>query len=190
MPLRSRAAPRGLTLIELLITIAIAALLLSLAMPAMQQFVTQKAVASNSDELLSALRFARSEALKRSAPVTVCSGNGQVTAAAAQCGADTWSQGWLVFADVNGNGSFDKATDQLLRVQQPLSPAQVVGPTASGNSSFVEFVASGIVVTGAKSLTFKPTLKVTDANYNKFTRTVCVNAQGRANLVSGTTSCN
>jgi len=172
-----------------MITIAIAAVLLALAAPALQQFVTQKAVASSSDEFLSALRFARSEALKRSAPVTVCSGNGQVSAASAQCGADTWSKGWLVFSDVNGNGSFDNATDVLLRVQQPLS-AQVAGPTASGNSSYVEFVASGIVVTGAKSLTFKPTLKVTDVNYNKFTRTVCVNAQGRANLVSGTTSCN
>lgn len=187
MPLRSSTATRGFTLIELLVTVAIAAILLSLAAPAMQQFVTQKAVSSSSDELVSAMRFARSEALKRSSPVSVCGGNGKTDAATAACTAKDWSKGWIVFADRDGDGVYKNGTDELLRVRQTVSQ-QASGPAPSASGA-VEFVANGMAL-GAQSFTFTPNLNVTNSNYESFKRVVCVNAQGRTNVVSGSGPCN
>ena len=192
MPPRSSAATRGFTLVEMMVTVAIAGIMLALAAPAMQQFVTQKAVSSSSDELVSALRFARSEALKRSSPVSVCGGNGGTTATTAACTSNDWTKGWIIFADRDGNGvysySSSNPTDELLRVQQAV-PQQVVGPTPTGTTAYVEFVATGMAL-GAKSFTFRPNLNSSNANFNKFSRIVCVNSQGRTNVVSGTGTCN
>jgi type IV fimbrial biogenesis protein FimT len=174
-----------------MVTVAIAGVLLALAMPAMQQFVTQKAVSSNSDELASALRFARSEALKRSAAVAICSSNGKTGTAAGCAGTSDWTQGWVVFVDRDGNGTYG-GSDELLRLQPPM-PGQVVGPTvdsANKVGSYVEFVGAGLAVSGAQTFTFRPNLSSSNANYTRYTRKVCVNLQGRTNVVSGSASCN
>jgi type IV fimbrial biogenesis protein FimT len=188
MPLRSSAATRGFTFVEMMVTIAIVAIMMALAAPAMHQFVTQKAVSSSSDELVSALRFARSEALKRSSPVTVCAGNGKVTDADAACSTD-WKQGWIVFADRDSDGKFTSGTDLLLRVEQPLS-GQVSALVTDGAKGYTKFASTGIRIDlDTTSFTFKPNLKGTDANFDKYTRVVCVNAQGRVNVLSGKVTC-
>ncbi len=189
MPPRSNASTRGFSLVELMVTIAIAGILLALALPAMQRSLTSRAVASNAEELVSSLRFARSEALKRGSAVALCPVD--TNSPPQGCGAD-WSKGWMVFADRDTNGSYDNGTnDLLLRVQQPPSSNQVGGPTAAGaNPSYVEFVSTGMAITGGLTFTIKPTLKPADKWMTTYTRLVCVNAQGRANIVAGTATCN
>lgn len=114
----------GFTLIELMIVIAVAAVLLSVAVPSFQETVRNNRLAANVNEVISALNMARSEAIKRGAPVTVCKGT------AAGCNtAAAWENGWVVFADGAGNiGTIDSGTgtclpteDCLLRVYTRLS---------------------------------------------------------------------
>ncbi len=109
-------------MIELMVTIAIAAILAMIAAPSFESFFVRNRIATQSNSLLSALSLARSEAIKRGSRVTVCR-TGDATAANPTCSNDasgSWANGWVVFTDdINeaGNvaGQIDKS-DQRLRI--------------------------------------------------------------------------
>ncbi len=79
----------GFTLIELLIVMAVAAVLLGLGVPSLRSTIQTNRIATVSNELISALQFAKSESIRRGEDVTVCS-----TTDAACVGG--WAGGWLV----------------------------------------------------------------------------------------------
>lgn len=86
---------RGFTLIELMVTIAVLAIVVTMAAPSFTTMINNNRSAALGEELATALNFARSEAVRRGSRVSICaSGDG------ASCsGANTWTQGWIVFAD-------------------------------------------------------------------------------------------
>ncbi|MGH8517051.1 MAG: GspH/FimT family pseudopilin [Panacagrimonas sp.] len=105
MPLRSAA---GFTLLELMVTISIASILLALAVPQFTRFGLAAARAKGATELYGALTEARSEAVARNAPVTLCRRDWYSSAAFPQCATaaqGTWAQGWLVYQDADGDFS-------------------------------------------------------------------------------------
>lgn len=99
----------GLTAIELMITLAVFAIMASLAGPPMQSLMMNYRERTGVNQVAGYLRLARSEAITRAVPVSVCGSSDGVT-----CDGDM-SEGWLVFEDLNGNGDFDAADDTLIR---------------------------------------------------------------------------
>jgi type IV fimbrial biogenesis protein FimT len=85
-PNSTKHAPGGFTLIELMITISILVILLTVAVPSFREFVQSQRVKTASFDLFAAITYARSEALKR---------NGDVTLSAATGG---WANGWSISA--------------------------------------------------------------------------------------------
>lgn len=79
----TRKGTGGFSLVELLITLAVAAILLTLAVPSFQDYMANQRVRSASADLVSALNLARSEAVKRAADVSVVPTAG-------------WANGWVV----------------------------------------------------------------------------------------------
>nr|WP_277347496.1 GspH/FimT family pseudopilin [Wenzhouxiangella sp. XN79A] len=95
---------RGFTLMELLLAIAILAIVTTAALPSFTQIIQNNRLSGQTNEFVTSMQYARSEALKRGDPVTVCaSSNGT------SCGGN-WNQGWIVIADAGGGG------EELLRV--------------------------------------------------------------------------
>jgi len=95
-----RQRMRGVTLTELLTTIAILSVLLTGAATAWNKVGASMRLSSYSNVFVSQLNLARSESIKRNGRVVMCkSGDGASCAASGG-----WEQGWMVFHDANNNG--------------------------------------------------------------------------------------
>lgn len=129
-----RSAACGLTLIELLVTIAIAAILAGLAAPSFRELLASNRLKSQASALLSSLLLARGEAIKRNGRVTLCK-----SADGAACTADGgWEQGWIMFADGNNNAALD-AGETVIQRQAALGD----GLRLTGNGNIANYVSYG-----------------------------------------------
>lgn len=100
----------GFTLIEMLVTISIVAILASIAVPSFSKMIERNRITSGTNEFLSALILTRSEAVKRSQTVTVCVSNAAQTAC--DTTSDDYAKGWLIFAECgSANGTLDTTTN-------------------------------------------------------------------------------
>lgn len=161
---------RGMTAVELLFTMAIAGLVLALAVPNFRDFVQNNRAAEEANALVGALALARSEAVTRGVPVTVCASTDNET-----CAADVdWSTGWIVFTDANapiGDVDGGAPADTVLRAL----PALRNGSELLADASFVSYGANGFLANGA-SVTFDLSIPECTGDHN---RTITVNLQGR-----------
>ena len=92
----------GFTLIELLTTLGVAAILLAVAVPNMQEFKRNSRQTGGINEFVSGMRIARNTAITTNSRVTVCaSANGNA------CQAVTWQSGWIAFVDRDADRTLD-----------------------------------------------------------------------------------
>lgn len=134
-PLRQR----GFSAIELLITIAVVGILVSLAAPSFTELRVSAIERGALSELRLALAYARSEAGKRNQHVAVCATADQVTCLTA---GTNWGGGWLVYVDVNRNGLMDTTTEPMLRVTPALAKPMVLYGT-NGLETQLRFTGYG-----------------------------------------------
>jgi type IV fimbrial biogenesis protein FimT len=113
-----RAAQKGFTLIELMVTVVVLAVLMAVGIPSFRSFTATQRVKSVASDLTTALMLARSEAIKRNTNVTI-----------APVTADTWTSGWTVSI---------VSTSTTVQRQEALS-----GVTISGAPSTVVYASTG-----------------------------------------------
>ena len=137
-PSPSRAS-RGLTLLEVMITVAIIAILGSIALPSFSSALQSNRVATTSNEFMASVAFARSEAMRNNRGAVMCpSANGT------SCGGD-WQDGWIVWADQDASGTINGA-ERVLRRQEALFKQTAAGSTA------IRFSPRGTVASGAATI--------------------------------------
>jgi len=132
---------RGFTLVELLVVLAVGSILLAIAIPSYAFLVNTSRLAAVTNDLVTALQLARSEAIKRGTRVTVCKISDAMAAAPACSTTANWQDGWLVFVDDGVRGVIDGG-DTLLWVRGPMANGTI--STDSNYSRFVSYRASGV----------------------------------------------
>ena len=93
---------RGFTLIELMIAIALTGLLLSMAVPALDNFTTSARQTSAINDFVASMHMARSTAVTTNFRTTICPSSNGVN-----CETVSWDDGWIVFADRDSDQAVD-----------------------------------------------------------------------------------
>ena len=96
-----RRSQNGFTLYELMITLLVIGVVLTVGIPNLSEFTANSRMTGTANDLLSSFQLARSEAARAKAPVTICA-SANATNAAANCGG-AFAQGWIIFTDLNGD---------------------------------------------------------------------------------------
>lgn len=122
----------GITLIEMMMVVAILGVVLALAAPNLSEFFVRNRLDTATNEFMTALNFARSEAIRRGVPVSIRRVSGTTR---------EWTQGWEIFVDPNRNGVRD-AGDELLREGTPLA-APLTMRSSQAVATFVPFLSDG-----------------------------------------------
>lgn len=99
----------GFNLLELMFTLAVAAIVLGIGIPNLRDLARNSRIAAETNDLVIGFHAGRSEAVKRRANVTLCASS-DASAEAPTCSANFY-EGWVVFVDRNGNGSVDLDAD-------------------------------------------------------------------------------
>ncbi|MBI5438476.1 MAG: GspH/FimT family pseudopilin [Nitrosomonadales bacterium] len=146
--MQSKQRQTGLTMVELMIVVTIAAILASIAAPSFNDLINNTRLTSTMSQLTSDLNRARSEAIKRNSRVLVCVRAG--TDAAPVCGAGTnWQNGWVVCSDKDTNpndGTPDGVCDATSTTNpNPIAVHQALNArlTLTGNAASICFNPSG-----------------------------------------------
>jgi type IV fimbrial biogenesis protein FimT len=163
----------GFTFTELLATIALGGMLLSIGIPSMAALTASSRVFSASSDFMASLIFTRGEAMKRHSRVVMCkSADGQLCTPIG-----SWQQGWIVFVDSNGDG--DRApTEPLLQVRQPLA-ASLHFTATSPVAKYVSYASNGATLLVGGGFQAGTLTVCSQSNGTTSGRQVILNANGR-----------
>jgi type IV fimbrial biogenesis protein FimT len=159
----------GFTLFELLVTLAIASILLSVGVPSFREAVADSRMVQDSNVFVASINLARSSAVRYQRSSTICPSD-DFRAAVPTCSDSTdWSRGWIVWVDKDRDNSTDAG--EILAVQEPLN----------ASNSFVASIATQFSY-NARGFGASPAddLALCDNRSGEMGRSIRVNNAGRA----------
>lgn len=157
----------GFTLIELMVVIAIIAVIASFGIPGLQTLIENGRITSEANNLHGFMQLARSEASTSKVPTLVCGSTDQ-----ASCDTNLWEQGVIVFRDNDRNGS--AAATELVKAMPPITN----GNTIRGVNGALSFNSDG-------TLTATPMLTICDSRGVNSSRQIRLNGAGQSRVTRG-----
>lgn len=162
----------GFSLPELLVTLALAAILLGIGVPTFSGLANDMRLTSFANALHAEITLARSEAVRRGRRVTLCtSHDGQTCEAGVG-----WNARWLMFVDGNGNAQLDEG-EEVIRSLAPFTK----GLVAFGNGSMAQYV-SYVPIGTTRAVTGALQMGSIRVCGNEHQRRIVINAVGRVRI--------
>jgi type IV fimbrial biogenesis protein FimT len=137
----------GFNLLELMVTVTIAAVVLGIGVPTFTEVLANNRMAGAANDLVTAVHTARTEAVKRRATVTICASSNW-DAANPDCDLGGGTAGWIVFTDTDGDVSVDAPGDTVVLTHAPLADGLTFDIDA-GASPYMQFGGNGFPQTAA-----------------------------------------
>jgi len=195
-----RKAPKrgvsGFTLIEMMMVIAISAVLLAVGVPSFSYMIDRNRVAGEVNEMLADLALTRSEALARRGRVIICR-SANPTAATAQCdaAATDWNAGWIVFIDDTTTGTAYQrdAAEAVIRTYVRTSTRVAISSTPAFAGLTVTSDGTVFVLDGNPLSSLgagaEPLRIDFSGNDNSNKRSLCIATTGRARTSNSFGAC-
>ena len=158
----------GFTLLELIMVLALVAIVMTFAIPAMQTFTLNDRLTTNINVLIGHLAYARSESLTRSSQVVICTSDDGLTCSG------NWSDGWIVFVDFDADNALT-AGDEVIRTHQGLGANNTTSTAGIGlqivydNRGFVNAASVG-------------SMQLCDGRTGPYGKTIRITNTGRVRL--------
>lgn len=168
---------QGFTLIELVVTIAVLALLLGLGVPSLSNLIQSNRVTGHANGMVSALHFVRSEAVNRSETVRFCPVNDSHDGCSE---GENWAAGWVALVQSGADAG------QVLRVwQSPPATLELIHATSGAlDDGFIDLLPLGNVATGSGDFNYRWTYRPNGCDSGRpFQRRVEINRSGRAQVL-------
>jgi len=167
---------QGFTLFELIITLAIAAIVVGVAAPSFSNMIQDNRLSSQSLDFVAALNLARSEAIKRRTQVTLCKSADEQDCVA-DGGSTDWGQGWIVFVESITVNQERDPTEPILRVHGNLAGNNRL----TGNNNFTDAIS--YLPSGDTAGLGNGTLTLCDSrNDDAISPAIVINTTGRPRL--------
>jgi len=167
----------GFTMVELMVTIAVMAILAAVAVPSMQGILASSRLTSDANDVLAALNLARSEAIRLNRRVVFCRVGGSVdspdlSACLTSDPGGKWT-GWMVFGDSDADGVLDVGTEDVLRAGAFSSSSLTVLSSPALKDSVVAnrivFRADGIAKSQGTNTVQQVNLRICDSKHSNAT---------------------
>lgn len=134
--MRIKQIQLGFTLFEIVITLAVASILIGVAVPSFNSMSKSNNMTSTVNDLVYALNIARSEAMKSNS-ASVCVSSDQAT-----CTTGAWTTGWIVFNDLNGNCTVDAGENVIKAVE---ATPNLISISVAPTDSCVTYAGNGFI---------------------------------------------
>ena len=132
---------RGFTLYELLITLLVIGVVLTLGVPNLSDFTRNSRITATANDLHSSFLLARSEAARAKTNITICASASPASAAAA-CDGASFNDGWIIFVDLNGDIDRAGTGENVLRSHGPVDDTLAI--TTGNGATYFSFAANGL----------------------------------------------
>lgn len=172
----SRVAHHGFTAVELMVTLAILAILSAIAMPSFRTLFERWRVLQATESLKSSLMLARSEAIKRGDKVVIQKIANNTDGCTTATNKTDWDCGWIICNDSNNSGTCTQ-TDPVLQIANAPRDVQI---TRSGGAGTIKLNRWGLVDGAFLSFSIVPLNKSTA---NSAAKGLCMSSGGRICLI-------
>lgn len=177
--MRSRIT--GFTLFELVITLAVAAVIVGMAAPSFTSMIQAGRAQSLADDFATTLNYARTEALKLSTRVSVCASDNGTSCSG------SWSDGWIIFQDYAAADNLAPVIQQggvsnIMRRAGKIKTGNDISVKSSANNlTYIRFTKLGAIARTNNSASIDIDVKVADCKGNN-ARNVHVSLSGMVSI--------
>ena len=128
---------QGLTLVELMVTLAVFAILAVVGLPQISEITNNNRMVAEINSITGALALARSESIKRGRTITICASTDEAT-----CNTNEWEDGWIMFVDPNRNAVVE-ISDTMLKIGDEITAGNTLRLAKSDTDGVLQYKSDG-----------------------------------------------